>query len=301
MPSKRNYTSKKTKISKNNHTKTIKKHKCSPSLKYNRYSCYSDEALKKLKNLWNLKHPSDPITVSRPYSIWKELKQRFSSSCDNERCWLRQSVIKSGAGKDILEYTFAPKAPDSWKININEWLSSADITSVMKHFEYRYKCFGFIGPSPIDFDTITFDNTCVWDELCNFNLETHIKKGKTKIGFIFNTDPHTKSGEHWVSMFLNIKATKPYIFYFDSTGDPIINEVKALVERITGQAKNLGINLKFYQNSFKHQKLNTECGMYSLFFIIQQLTENKSIKSFLNERISDKEMEQFRQIYFNIT
>ena len=31
---------------------------------------------------------------------------------------------------------------------------------------------------------------CVWNDLCNFNLETYIKKGKNKIGIIFNTDPH---------------------------------------------------------------------------------------------------------------
>ena len=37
-------------------------------------------------------------------------------------------------------------------------------------------------------------------EICNFNLNKMIKN-KKKIGFIFNLDPHTKGGSHWVSMF----------------------------------------------------------------------------------------------------
>ena len=35
-----------------------------------------------------------------------------------------------------------------------------------------------------------------------------MKRGKTKIGIIFNTDPHDKPGQHWISMFINIKKKK---------------------------------------------------------------------------------------------
>lgn len=109
-----------------------------------------------------------------------------------------------------MEDSFAPVSPPEWKKNPHEWLSSIDINDVMKQYEKAYNSFDFIGPSPIDFDTRKMYGECVWDELCNFNLKEQIKNGKTKIGIIFNTDPHNKSGQHWISMFINIKKKRKY-------------------------------------------------------------------------------------------
>ena len=60
---------------------------------------------------------------------------------------------------------------------------------------------------------------------------------------------------------------------------------------------------------FEHQYGNTECGMYSLYFIISLLTNqatNKPFKTtedkirfFKKVRISDKEMENLRYKYYN--
>ena len=46
---------------------------------------------------------------------------------------------------------------------------------------------------------------CVWEELCKFELEKQIEKGKNKIGIIFNLDKHYQSGSHWVSLFIDIE------------------------------------------------------------------------------------------------
>ena len=40
---------------------------------------------------------------------------------------------------DLKKYTFAPKAPDEWKENPTEWLTSIDILEVMKQYEKKYK------------------------------------------------------------------------------------------------------------------------------------------------------------------
>ena len=61
----------------------------------------------------------------------------------------------------------------------------------MKQWEKKYDNFFFIGPSPIDYDTIT-GGSCVEDELCNFNLKETMKKGITKVGVIFNLDKHNQ-------------------------------------------------------------------------------------------------------------
>ena len=88
----------------------------------------------------------------------------------------------------------------SYENNINEWLSSVDIESVMHQYEDIYPEFKFLGPSPIDFDSRIQFRRCVCG--LKFNIDVNqLKDGKIKIAFIFNTDPHYKSGSHWIAMF----------------------------------------------------------------------------------------------------
>jgi hypothetical protein len=286
--------------------KNIKKFKllnCAPKsgtgkIDNKNYTCYSGSSLVYLKNYWNKRHPDLLITTNNPREIWKLLKEYMNNVCDRESCWLKQNFIKDNLNRELLHSTFAPKSPSTWSINKNQWLTSLDIDKVMKQYEEVYKCFEFIGPSPIDFDSHQTYNECVWEELCKFDLTYYINKGKNKIGIIFNTDPHYKEGSHWISLFINIKDK--YIFYFDSNGDRVPKEIKKLIHRIKGQAIQLGINFKILDNyRIEHQRGNSECGMYSLYFIIQLLTENKPPEYFLNDRIDDDEMEKLRNKYFN--
>jgi len=282
--------------------KKFKSLKCSPALDLeDSVTCYSNDVLEKMKILWNNKHTDDIIQSDDPIDIWDSLRERFANVCHTEMCWMKQNFLEEGFSKDILKYTFAPNAPKSWSKNRKEWLSSIEIIDVMKHFEKYFNHFTFIGPSPIDFDKKTYQGKCVWDELCNFNLNKMIVNRKYNIGFIFNTDEHTGEGEHWVSMFLNISAKPtPYLFYFDSAGDPIINEIKVLAHRIINQGKEIGIDIKLYENDMEHQKGKSECGMYSLYLIIELLTGNKDYTYFLNNRVPDKLVNNLRKIYFNI-
>ena len=170
----------------------------------------------------------------------------------------------------------------------------------MKQYERAYKCFDFIGPSPIDFDTKKIYGECVWEELCHFNLEDEIKNGKFKIGVIFNTDPHNKPGSHWISLFINIK--KGTIFFFDSAGDKIPKKIMNLVTRVMKQGKNLDepINFKFDQNyPVEHQYSDTECGIYSLYFIAHMLEDKINAHYLKTHILKDKYMEKFRKVYFN--
>ena len=274
---------------------------CSPFKELD-FTCYSTKSLINIKNKWNKKHPSMSISSKDPYIIWNKLKYLLSNVCDNEKCWLRQQFIKNNVDSNLLSYTFAPDRPSTWDKNNNEWLDSNNILNVMKQYEKKYNNFRFLGPSPINYDYLIYDNECVWNELCNFNLFEYLKNGVTKIGIIFNTDPHNKSGEHWVSLFINIESTTPYIFYFDSTGDKILSKIKKFSNNVIKQAKQFNINLKYIDNhNIKHQKGNSECGMYSLYFIIQLLTDNNDYNHFLdnNNKIPDKFVEKYRHIYFN--
>jgi hypothetical protein len=209
-------------------------------------------------------------------------------------------MVKDSKLKKELMDSFAPESPEDWKKNPNEWLSSVDIMQVMRQYENKYKCFDFMGPSPIDFDAIELHGKCVWEELCHFNLAQQIKNGKTKIGIIFNTDPHYKGGSHWISLFINIK--KGNILFFDSAGDKIPDQIMKFVNNVTeqGQSLNSKIDFKFDENyPVEHQYGNTECGIYSLFFIVHMLQDKITGHYLKTHILKDEYMTNFRKVFFN--
>jgi hypothetical protein len=260
------------------------------------YTCYSSKSLNKLKSLWNKKHQENKIRTNNSKKIWNKLKKNLSKTCKSERCWLTQEFISNDLDNELKNNTFAPNAPSTWKKNPNEWLNSNDINKVMKQYEEAYPEFDFIGPSPIDFNNKKLFGQCVWNELCKFNLKSYIKKGKSKIGIIFNTDPHYLGGAHWICMFIDIK--KKYLFYFDSNADATPQEIIKFTHTIRDQAAALGIKLKYFKNTTEHQKSDTECGMYVLYIITELVKGKKNPDSF-EKRVPDKNMVALRKILFN--
>lgn len=276
------------------------------------YTCYNDFQLKYLRALWNAKHPNNriPMKSSNANYIWIQLKQKNAGKCGDEKCWLKEATRNDRNDRNDkyknLNKVFAPDAPAEWKQSPNEWLSSDEIIDVMKQYEQAYKCFKFIGPSPIDFDARDPDaekggrSECVWEELCRFSVKDQIDHGKFKIGIIFNTDPHDKPGQHWISMFINIR--KGQIFYFDSVGQKAPKEVMILVDRIIKQGLNQTppIHFQFDQNwPVEHQYGDSECGVYSLYFIINMLEDKLTARYLKTHILTDKFIEKYRKIFFN--
>ena len=237
---------------------------------------------------------------------------RVRLKCTKEDCWLR-AIKDEKTRRQIKEYIFAPHHPKEWNHNPNEWLSNIDIFNVLSQYEDRYSNFEFIGPSFINFAEPDGDDVCVSTELCKFSLGELMKRKKDKIAVVFNLDKHTGPGTHWVSMFVDIKDK--FVFYFDSAGSMIPPEIMKLVKTIQEQGLSLSkpIRFKFFQNApFEHQQGNTECGMYSLFFIVTMLTDEveepehykfkthkDKIFFFKKIRITDKYVEKLRSEYFN--
>ena len=282
-----------------NKTRKMKAVMCSPKVNNKEYTCYTDEDLHKLRDMWNARHPDQFIDTNDSKEIWNTFKNVYQRVCNRESCWIKQMTAGTKMEKELLK-AFAPVSPKEWKKNPNEWLSSVDIIEVMSQYEKSYKCFEFMGPSPIDYDTHKIYGECVWEELCHFSLLEQMKKGKTKIGIIFNTDPHYKPGEHWISLFINIK--KAQIFFFDSAGNKVPKHIQKFVNDVVEQGLKLKkpIHFVFDQNyPVEHQYKNTECGIYALFFIVHML-QDKITGNYLKTHIlKDEYMQKFRKIYFN--
>jgi hypothetical protein len=265
----------------------------------NTHTCFSSAELTRLRDIWNARHPDDRIDTTCSKQIWLQLKERFSKVCDKESCWIR-GMAKSNDIQGLMK-AFRPRRPSSWTKKPNEWLSSADISNVMKQYEQTYPAFDFMGPSPIDYDTHEYEGKCVWPELCKFNIQDLARtKGKTMVGVVFNLDPHTKGGSHWVSLFINVP--KKRIFFFDSVGTTAPPEIRRFANTVIEQGRKASppIEFTFDENApFEHQQSNTECGMYSLFFIANVLEGTMSEPDFKRRVVTDAKMKQFRSIYFN--
>lgn len=284
--------------------KTIKMN-CNPVVAgktANKNTCYTKETLIKIRDEYNKNHEgSKQIISDDPNIIWSKLKENLDT-CNKEDCWLKE-LRDETMKRDIQEYIFAPYSPPEWKENPNEWLSNIDILNVLRQYEEKYENFEFIGPSPIDFDTkVNTNEKCIEQDVCTLSLKTQLKNKKNKIAIVFNLDRHDEPGSHWVSLFIDLECN--FIFYFDSAGNPIPNEIKVLKDRLIKEAKGMHIKIKYYDNNgTDHQKGNSECGMYSLFFIITMLDENMNMRQkrelFQKKMIPDKYVEQYRKIYFN--
>jgi hypothetical protein len=271
-------------------------------------TCFTNDALHKLRLAYNRENPSTKITSTDPSQIWTDLKNRMTT-CKREDCWL--NVIKDTRQREELDkQLFAPDMPKEWKNKPNTWLSNYDIMAVLEQYEESHKHFKMIGPTPIDFDSKPSDKggKCVWQDLCTFSLKHCLDEGKTKIGIIFNLDKHDQGGSHWVSLFLDLDES--FMFFLDSAGETMPKEVKKLVDRIVKEGKGLGKEFNVYENHpLEHQLGNTECGVYSLFFIITMLTgeaEGKKLTTlqdkvhfFKKKRIPDKYVQKYRKVYFN--
>jgi hypothetical protein len=268
---------------------------CSPK-KELAFTCFTKEELMELKNAWNRMN-ADKINTNDFYEIWSSLKQKLSNTCSNESCWLKQNFIKNNSNIKLIE-SFSPAHPKDWLKNPYEWLSNIDIMNVMSQYQKVYSCFHFLGPSPIDYDYKVSVNECVWNDLCNYELKKSISNNKKKIGVVFNLDTHEKGGSHWVSLFIHIP--KKFIFYFDSAGASIPTQLKKFVEKVQQQGKEHSIDFTFDQNHpFQHQFSNTECGVYSLYFISNMLEDKLSTQYLKTKRLPDSLMKKYRKIYFN--
>ena len=96
MKNKKNYTKKNNKKSskksnKKGNKKSNKKNNNFKQLqcaaqKSKKNTCYNDDNLIKMRDLWNLRHPEKKIKTNNTNNIWKNLKKNMNNSCNNEKC-----------------------------------------------------------------------------------------------------------------------------------------------------------------------------------------------------------------------
>jgi hypothetical protein len=230
--------------------------------------------------------------------LWQLIDAKLTPVCKTEWCWLSQTGLSEQ--EDLI---FLPPAPKGGR---KAWLSTLDIERVLAQYMRLHQDFLALGPVAIDFCS-ELANT-----VCNLDIKKVRALGKTKIGIVFNTDPISKPGQHWICMYIDLSsrnANEWSINYFDSYGmAPLPDAIRSLVEKLQAQNKKynnadfrLEMNCKdvsgICTRSVRQQRQNTECGMYCIDFIISRLT-GKSWDFLVTNIKTDEMIYQKRPMFF---
>ena len=272
--------------------------------------------MKKIANAYNAKsNISIELENIDKHTLVKELEKKLKDNCDNQVCWIRQNFVKKINSEEIHKGTFRPKGPS----DKYDWLSTTHINEVLDQYHKIHSDFKFLGAVPVDFDDLPILG------LCDLNFDELEKNGTSKIGIVFNLDEHYKDGSHWVSLFADLSKYKTY--FFDSYGKKPDRRIRRFISRIVKYmykkkyGKDLSVkhvleylkkdkqklvNNKIIQdlqnfdidyNKIRHQYKNSECGVYSINFILE-LLDGKTFLSIIKNKTYDDEMNKNRKIYF---
>jgi hypothetical protein len=266
---------------------------CNPgTVKDTRDTCLPKAMISRLVKEWNTRHPEKHVAASEnKMEQWNNLRREMVT-CDTEFCAVKK-LVDPKEKKEFQKF-FRPEAPSEWKKDPDAWLSTDDIEDVMEQYEDAFPSFEFIGPVPIDFDAkspVPSWGDCIVDEMCKLDLRKMKSKGTEKIGICFNFDPHDKPGSHWVAAMIDLKEDVAY--YYDSYGKGPPKEINRFFERCKQQGTT-----KILFNDIRHQRKMSECGMYSIYFMVAMLF-GKSFSEICLDELTDRRMLLLRKIFFS--
>lgn len=213
----------------------------------------------------------------------------------HQRSLLQALPISDNEKRILATKYLRPAQPAEWKGDPDMWLDSNNIASVMKQYEETNPQFQFLGPYPIDFaakDPYTEQKRCIIGEMCNLNLEHMKTLGKSKVGIVYNLDPHYKGGSHWVANYIDIPRHK--VYYFDSYGMDPPMQVRKFMQWLTIQDPAMQIAF----NGRRFQFRDSECGMYCMYFLIRMLMGD-GFRSFVRRSPPDTYMLDLRDYLFS--
>lgn len=270
---------------------------CAPSKTANA-ACFTLQQLQAIAREYN-NHPATvkKVSIMDDYTqLLHQLRDRLQHRCSDELCWLTTPYIESikdaSLKQDILTNTFKPKGPKG-KFT---WLNTINIDEVMRQYEKVHTDFTYLGALPVDFAELPWLN--LTRSATGQLLQDLHKRSKHKIGVIFNLDEHNKPGSHWVGLYANLKDG--HVFYFDSYGKPPERRIEAFMDQVNRFVQSKGIESKVLHNRLRHQYSNSECGLYSLNFVLKMVEARDKAAAehlfirFNNERVEDKLVTRLR-------
>lgn len=258
---------------------------CAPANKSKDHTCYSKDQLIKIASSLNQKKNAGISLKKSKNSLWESIRKTLFPVCTTEWCWLDHV----DTDKTMKEETFRPAMPIEWVKNKYEWLSTTDINEVMVQYEKKYENFRFFGPVPVDCPK---DIYC---ELTDLDIKGLKAKGVDYIGVVFNLDRHDQSGSHWVALYINIP--KSLITYYDSTSSEPPEDIKYFINMVGIKLNQINGKHVYEYNKKRHQYGGSECGMYSMNFLIESL-KGKTLMDIEKKLITDRDVNLLRNYLY---
>jgi len=212
---------------------------------------------------------------------------------DSDTCLIDKSTISKEEKDNFEKQYLRPRKPAEWIKKPNTWLDNYNIRDVMMQYEEKYPNFKFLGPVPIDFSLKNPNsNTCISNEMCKLDLNNLRNQGKTKIGIVYNLDPSYKGGSHWIANFIDLN--KHLVYFFDSYGTEPHKNITHFMKYLT----TMDPKMKLQYSGRRFQYKGSECGMYSIYFIVMML-KGMNFKKFVRLQVPDEIMLDFRDWMFS--
>jgi hypothetical protein len=204
-----------------------------------------------------------------------------------------------------------PLKPIDWCSDPDKWLDNTNIEGVLKAYEGIYPWFKVLGVYPIDFAApspyVGDKKVCLEKAMCEVSIPALRAAGYKYAAVVFNLDNHLQSGSHWVACVIDV--ADPGVYYFDSYGIPPPKQVEIFMKSLAndepgllkGRVRTGGrrrvIEDRIGFNGRRFQYGGTECGMYSLYFIICMI-HGMTFREFVKHPVPDKDMIALRDILF---
>lgn len=230
------------------------------------------------------------------------------TNCNSEYCVLQHLRDKKNIEPDIITNDLNTCFKTAGPRDSTALLSNYNIDQTLTRWGHEYKDFYPCPFSMIDFfsypERYKFGRINLADLLYQkesyTTIENTINKGPFKtFACVLNTDVSTGRGKHWVCIFVDFRTPEWTIEYFNSTGN---KPCKTVIDWMEQQRRNIreatGNDPKVLSvTNLVHQQANTECGVYSLYYIRARL-DGLSYTFFTVNVIPDDKMVKFRKHIF---
>jgi hypothetical protein len=257
---------------------------CHPGVKPSKNGCLPVEVLEK-------------VALERGIGVknlMEDLAKNLGVVPENQISLLKALPLPEDEKKQLARKYLRPEMPSAWKDDPDMWLDTNNIRDVLLQYEEVYPNFKLLGPYPIDFAAADpyGDDRCLITEMCELDLDGKDMNGKDCIGIVYNLDPHNKGGSHWIASFIDVK--KKEFYYFDSYGMKPPRQIDKFMQWLTIQEPKL----KLFVNARRLQRMDSECGMFCIYFIICML-EGETFQHFCRRAPTDKFMLEIRKWFYS--
>lgn len=244
--------------------------------------------------------------------IMKELDVEFEHEIFEHGIAKQVANLDDDECKHILHANYLP--PGQYR---PKPLNNTEVDSVLDLLEIKHPDFFNLHINMINFEEYggtlaqlrTNINDIVAGKSVKFKMpETYDSKempaGKKRFAAVLNSDKFGNGGKHWTCIFVDLRGPAITIEFFNSSGNPPYPQVRewaikferdicksAIADKLTRQ------EMFITASEIQHQKGETECGVYCIYYIYHRL-DGMDHRAFKRDPIPDNLVTEFRHKIF---